>query len=133
MDDMFWRLLWLIAAVTLITYATFLFFGSILRDEPLRAPILVTDRVGDGTHHLTGTIPVSSSCHQVSVQVRETESFRYHIDFVTWYEPFRTDCAKDSAHTFYALVFAPALGVEFSASIDEKPLELEINKIYLKE
>ena len=134
MDDMFWRMMVITFASVLVASASFLLFKTILIPEPdpKEDPIVVTDTVGKGTHNLTGILPVPSNCHSLSVSVREVGLFQYQLTFLTRPEPSRTDCVDETAYqTFYALVFAPALGAHFTATLDETPLDFKIVKKYL--
>lgn len=132
MDEVFWRVLWVALAATLVTYVSIIFFGSVASDPPEEKdkPIVVTDRVSVGIHRLSGIVPVSSDCDRLTVNVRDLGAFHYHVDFSSWREPSRDCPLKTAYQSFYAVVFAPALGVQFEASLDNTPLDLQIVKVY---
>ncbi|MBI5456550.1 hypothetical protein HY969_02320 [Candidatus Kaiserbacteria bacterium] len=134
MPEVLWRLLWIACIAALIAYASFLFFGSVISksNNPKREELITVDVISVGKHDLKGVIIVPSECHGVTQKTIQESPSRYHIQFTTWQEPYR-DCPKIPAiHAFDATVFAPAVGVDFFASLDGKMLNMNIVESYVK-
>jgi hypothetical protein len=134
-DNLTRRIIGLIVAAAVVSYAGFqLIKATVPSQEPEIPPIAVTDRIDAeaNTHYLRGAVPVPTPCHRLTVKVSEEPRYHYHLDFLTWQEPSR-DCKEAPTYdSFTATVFGPALGVRFAASLDGKPLDMEITKVFVE-
>lgn len=128
MIDLFRRLVWFFVVASAVSYAVFLVGGNAIRTQALDDSriVLVRDYLRPGEHHLAGMVMVPSTCKQLSVRAEEPEPLLIHLRFETWEEP-NIDCIEeDTPRAFRALVFAPAVGVEFIATLDEEPLQIAV-------
>ncbi|TSC85952.1 MAG: hypothetical protein G01um10148_860 [Parcubacteria group bacterium Gr01-1014_8] len=93
---------------------------------------MIFSNVSQGQHHLKGALMVPSQCHTLHVTIQEPSRFVYLVDFKTWVEPNR-DCSKESAvRQFETVVFAPSVGVSFIATLDGKPLNIQVLEEFTK-
>ena len=114
------RMLWFFVVASLLAYATYLVAGSIVHAQASReyTPVTVRDELGQGVHHLSGMVMVPTRCDDVSVRAEEVSSGTYTLVFRSWREP-STDCPADETPRYFrAVVFAPSVGVQFTASYD---------------
>lgn len=121
-------LVWLLIILSLGLGATFLVANTIIRSQlkPTQ-PILVRDEVGTGSHTLSGSVPVQSSCDEVTVNTEKLSDTSYALVFSTWREPYISSCTSEGAsREFHAIVFAPSLGVSFTAAIDGAPTPVAV-------
>lgn len=122
------RLVWFFFVAASLSYAIFLVAGATIHKEALgdTRRVLVRDFLKVGEHHLSGMVMVPSSCSQLSVKTEEVSSTLFHLKFSTWEEPY-VDCPReDTPRAFRAIVFAPSVGVDFMATLDDAPLEIAI-------
>jgi hypothetical protein len=117
---MMWRIAWFTVAAIALSYASFLFVGSILhaREAGLNEPVVVRDVLDRGAHYLSGMVSVPSPCDQLSVKTVELSKTTYMLDFNTWREPSVPCPDKETPRTFHTILFAPPVGVEFGATLD---------------
>jgi hypothetical protein len=89
--------------------------------------LIVRDRIGVGSHTLSGIISLASSCDEVAVVTDRISSTTYALRFKTWREPSIQSCIQqESARQFYAVVFASSYGVSFRASINGEPIRVSV-------
>lgn len=131
-NDVSWHLLWVTIAAILIGYASFLLFGSFIEKEVRKEQhtALAIDRIGVGTHHISGRVTVPTSCHGLSVRTRQMTQTSYRLDFSTWQQPNRECAHEPFSHPFHVVTFAPSVGVEFTATLDGEMLPMRILKTY---
>ncbi len=112
-----------------LSYATFHFFGTVVRAE-IEDPILRVEAVDHldsrtKTHRLSGMIMLPSPCHRLKLSSKELEHGSYHIYFSTFGDEH--GCKPDpTARSFTIYVTAPLVGTEFSASLDWHPVDFVI-------
>ena len=119
---------WFSVLACAVAYAIFLFSGSAMHAgaERVAAPILVRDVLEPGVHHLSGMIQVDSTCKEVVLHTNKVDTFTYALSFSTWEEP-SIPCPRETViRVFNATVFAPAVGVDFLATLDEIPLNIAV-------
>lgn len=119
--------LFIFAAI--LSYAAFLFFGSVVRAEsekPLtRVEVYDFVDTATKTHRLSGIIMVPTKCHSVRVKTKELEPGTFHVYFSSYGDEH--GCANDPQPlAFREYVVAPLVGVEFTASLDWKPLDFVV-------
>lgn len=128
MIDLLRRLVWFFVVASAVSYAVFLVAGNAIRTQALDDTriVLVRDYLKVGEHHLSGMVMVPSTCDQLYVRTEEPEPKLIHLRFTTWEEP-NIDCVReDTPRAFRAVVFAPSVGVEFIASLDDEPLQVAV-------
>jgi hypothetical protein len=110
-------------------------FGAtlIVANEVVRAnlkpikPILIRDKVGVGSHILSGVVPVSSSCDEVIVYTDKISDSLYAIIFTTWREPYISSCVeRELSREFRAVIFAASIGVSFTATLNGEPIPIAV-------
>jgi hypothetical protein len=128
MLDLARRLVWFFVVAAALSYAFFLVAGTTIQKQALSDTrrVVVRDYLKPGEHHLSGMVMVPSSCSQLSVKTVEVSPVLYQLTFTTWQEPY-VDCVyEDTPRAFRAIVFAPAVGIELIATLDDTPLELAV-------
>jgi hypothetical protein len=121
---------WMVLAVVLGAYLTFLVASDTFNATPAAAtPVVVRDVLREGEHHLYGKIVVPSSCDEVSIQTVNTSATTYDLQFTTWPEPEVKCINAPAERVFDTVIFAPSVGVEFTASIDKTPVPLAVYPI----
>lgn len=129
MSEMAWRLAWFAVVAAAVSYASYLLVGSVVnaRAAGTADPILVRDVLSPGVHSLTGMVMVPTPCDQLSVRTEEISKVGYRLVFRTWREPSIKSCApQETPRPFRAVLFAPAAGIYFTATLDEDPLPLTV-------
>ncbi len=132
MGDVLWRVCWFVAVAATVAYASYLFFGSIIKAEADQALSTITARdvIARGEHSLSGMVMVPSDCHGLSLRVRHASGNDYILDFSTWEEPYR-DCPQEpTPRAFHATTFASSIGTSFSAYLDGAPVPLVVIPYY---
>lgn len=128
-NDLLWSMMTLALFAIVLSYAAYLFFGSIVRAEiekPLtRVEVYDFVDTRSKTHRLSGIIMLPSTCHTLRVKAAEIAPARYHLNFFSFGEEH--GCAQElTAVPFREYVNAPLVGVEFTASLDWRPLDFVI-------
>ena len=121
-------LVWLVLILFIGLDATFLVANEMVRAnlKPVR-PVLVRDTIGVGSHTLSGTIPVSSTCDEVTVKTEQVSTTTYALMFTTWREPHVPLCIeREVTRQFRAIIFASSLGVSFTATLDGEPIPIAV-------
>ena len=132
MSDVWGPILWVAVLMIAFTYGTYVYFEPTFESEPtyVQNEVIIVDRIAKGKHQLSGTIPVKNECYGLSVRVVDQANWTYHLEFTTWQEPYR-DCPNTTAtRPFSVTKYAPAVGVRFTASIDEAPLAIRVLEYY---
>jgi hypothetical protein len=126
MMDILRQMIWFIIVAGAVAYASFLVAGSLVSAQAAGAasPIMVRDELGPGSHQLSGMIMVPSSCDELSVRAETVSSSTYSLLFQTWQDP-AVNCSSDEVpRAFHAVLFAPAAGVDFTATLDGKDIPI---------
>jgi len=134
MLDMARRLAWFFVVSTAVAYAVFLVVGSAIQAQSaeLLRSITVRDEIRANQHNLSGMVMVDSNCVEVSVRTEQLSDIEFELALQTWDAPSVT-CNKEVVpRAFRAVVFAPATGVYFVASLDGLPLPITIVPIAIK-
>ena len=128
MDEALRRAGWIVVAVVLGSYVTFLVSGNVFgsHSASLNIPIVIRDHVRPGEHHLKGMLLVANTCDQLSVSSKQVAEFEYELTFETWPDPAVPCEHEPSPRVFEAVVFAPSIGVRFVATLDKEPLEIAV-------
>lgn len=128
-NDLLWSFMTLTAFTIALSWASYVFFGGVVRaeiEEPLtRVEVYDFVDTATKTHRLSGIIMVPTRCHSLSVKTKELEPGKYHVYFSTFGD-FH-GCAEDPQPlSFREYVKAPVVGTEFTASLDWRPLDFII-------
>lgn len=135
MADMLWRLLWFFIVAGAVAYMVFIVCGTTIQARALDASriVVVRDVLQPGTHYLSGMVMVQSTCAHLSVDTQQLSLSDYQLHFRTWEEPSVTCAKEDTPRAFRTVVFAPAAGVNFSATLDDTPLQIAVIPAIQKE
>ena len=126
--DFFRSLVWFLLILFVGLGATFIVASEIRRTQlkPSR-PILARDTIGAGSHTLSGIVMVPSSCDEIIVNTRKTSDTSYALIVSTWREPYIPTCiSREISREFRAIIFAPSIGVSFTASLDGVPVPIAV-------
>lgn len=128
MDEALRRAGWVCIAVVIGGYFTYLAADATFNSDASKIdiPIIVRDKLKRDEHHLSGTLIVPSSCDQLKVTSKQISKTEYQLVFETWPEPSISCEDTPSPRVFSTVVFAPSVGVHFSALLDKKPLEIAV-------
>lgn len=129
MAEILRRLLWFFICSCAIAYALFLLAGSTIRASAIDQSrvVQVRDSLAPGVHNLAGMVMVRSTCSELSVRTEQLSDTLFELQFTTWNEASLATCVQeDTPRSFRALIFAPAVGVDFSATLDGEPLVLSV-------
>lgn len=87
-------------------------------------PVWVRDQISPSAHHISGLVTVKNSCTELTGNVEQLSPLLYKLTFTTWEHP-NTECTDYPVQKqFYEVVFAPAVGVHFIATLDGVSLPL---------
>ncbi len=128
MGDVIRRMVWFFVVASFVAYATFLVAGSIVNAQTsgIVEPSIIRDELGPGVHRLIGMVMVPSSCDQLSVHTDKIAAFAFNLSFSTWRDPVVACSKEEVPRPFHAVLFAPAAGVDFVATLDGKNLPIEV-------
>jgi hypothetical protein len=127
MDEALHRAGWIVVAVVLGAYATFLVTDQVFNSHTASStPIVIRDIMQKGQHHLYGKIYVPSSCDEIQLTVNTIGINKYELAFTTWAEPSAVCSDLGAEQPFDTVVFAPAIGTEFTATLDKVPLPIAV-------
>ena len=128
MFDILMRMLWFACAATVTAYVSYLGFGSIVSADASGAhtPLLIRDQLKPGLHQLTGIIMLPSPCDELTVIPTEAYQYVYELKFTTWRDPAIACKNEVSPRSFHTLIFGPAAGVRFIATLDEREIPIVV-------
>lgn len=127
MGEIVRRLVWFFIVSAAIAYSVFFVVGRMLYADAKDADtVLIRDSIEKGVHHLTGMVMVHTTCTELTVKPEAVSDSRYHLAFETWDVPTVTCEREETPRHFSAIVFAPAYGVHFTASVDGEPLSISV-------
>lgn len=119
--------MWFAIVATAATFAIFVVLGNFVTyGAQSSGSVAVHDVISPGEHDLNGIIVLPLSCDELSVETQELSSTAYQLVFSTWQDPSVTCPQTPTPRTFETVVFAPSVGVSFSASLDGAPLPITI-------
>ncbi|MDP2648973.1 MAG: hypothetical protein U1D26_02155 [Patescibacteria group bacterium] len=126
MNEAIRGLVWFGIAASIAAYASYLLAASFVEANAANTPVLIRDELGPNVHHLSGMVMVPASCYELSVRTEAVSDTVLGLVFTTWKEP-SVDCSPDQVpRAFRAILFAPAVGVNFIATMDGAPLEIAV-------
>jgi hypothetical protein len=129
MGELLRRCVWFFIVASAIAYSVFLVAGSFISAQAIDAShiVQVRDALAPNVHNLSGMVMVPTTCTQLSVRTEQVSPFVYQLVFSTWKEPSVQDCENDEVpRAFRAVLFAPATGVDITATLDGAPLTLAL-------
>jgi len=129
MEGVLARLGWFVVGAIIVAYLIFIVLSSIVNAQAsgINAPIPVRDELQANEHNLSGMVMVQSPCDELSVKTPEQISPDvYQLTFTTWREPSVT-CPNDATpRAFQTVLFAPAAGIYFVATLDNVALPIAV-------
>lgn len=128
MAEVIRHLVWMCLICCGIAYAIFVVVGSAIHNREIDASRLVSvrDVYRPGEHNLSGMVMVPETCKQLALHTDVIDSKSFELRFTTWQEPY-VDCKpEDTPRFFRAVVFAPAVGIQFYGTLDGSPLDMVV-------
>ena len=126
MMDVLQRIFIFTLAGALISYFIFMVIGATFyakADEASRT-VWVRDEISPNTHRLAGLVTVESTCLELIEKTEKLSDTLYKLKFTTWENP-NIECIKEPTRKlFYEVIFAPAVGVHFIATLDDVSLPM---------
>lgn len=128
MDEALRRAGWICIVAVAGAYMTYLVAGSFVtqKDSRIEEPVIVRDTISKGEHHISGMVMVQSSCEELTLVVEKIGESLYQLTFATWTEPTVECDNKISPRVFETIIFAPSVGVRFTATLNGKPLAVAL-------
>src|SRR5947208_2648614 len=127
MDEALRRVGWICLLVIVGVYATFtLASNAFNQSSATTTPIVVCDILQQGAHHLSGKILVPSTSDELSVTRENVGNNEYRLNFVTWPEPSVKCINFPSERFFDTVIFAPSVGIYFSATLDRAAIPIAV-------
>ncbi len=126
MSEVLRRIFAFLVAATVISYLIFMIAGATIyaRAEEKSRIIWVRDEITPNTHRISGLIEVPSSCTELYESTEMLSPLLIKLKFKTWEHP-NTECLHEPVKKqFYEIVFAPAVGVHFIATLDDVPIPI---------
>lgn len=128
MADIIRRMVWFGVVASLLAYGTYIVIGTTVSSSSAQTVTVIRDEISRGEHRMSGIVVVPSTCQQLSVRAEKLSESAYVLVFRTWSDP-ALPCPDTSApRSFHAVVFAPATGVTFSATLDDKILPIRVEQ-----
>lgn len=122
------RMGWFLVIAIAVAYGTYLVCGSVVHAKAAGEyePVMIKDELGANSHSLSGMVVVPSSCHDLSLRIEKTSVSAYRLIFTTWHDPVATCTSDPIPRAFRTLLFAPAAGVSFTATLDDRALPITV-------
>ena len=76
---------------------------------------------------------VDANCDEVSVRTEQLSEVEFELVLRTWSAPSIVCTEEQVSRAFRAVVFAPAAGVRFVASLDGLPLPITVVPVPIKD
>lgn len=120
MEGILSRMIWVLAVSVVVAYLVYLIVGNIVNAQAYGAnhPVVIRDDLEANRHLLSGMLMVPTPCDQLSVTATKIGSVSYRLNFTTWHEPSVTCSAESTPRAFRLVLFAPAAGIDFVATLD---------------
>ena len=128
MGDVIRHLVWFFIVSSAVAYGSFLLIGSAIHADAAgsRRAVIIRDELARGVHDLSGMLMVPSTCQQITVRGDKVDKFTYRLAFTTWDEPAVVCAKEETPRAFRTTVFAPSVGVDFNATLDEIALPIAV-------
>ena len=128
MEGFFTRIGWFSVVAVVVSYMTYLVAGNIVTKHAtnFNDPVLVRDELKPNMHQLSGMLMVESSCDQLSLKTTKLSRSEYTLNFSTWREPSIACDEEWTPRAFHEVLFAPAAGVNFYATLDDVPISVGV-------
>lgn len=128
------RLCWFVVIAVAIAYAISLALGSIVnaQESGVNDPVVIRDELRANQHSLSGMVMVPTPCDELSVRTESLSKTNFAILLKTWHEP-SVNCGDEATpRTFETVLFAPAAGVTFTATLDDKEFPIAVIPIVIR-
>lgn len=126
MTEVLRRIFAFMVIATLVAYLVFMIAGAVIyaRAEDKERTVWIRDQITPNTHRISGLVTVPTSCTELTEKTEMLSPLLFKLNFTTWEDP-NTECVRTPAQRqFYEIVFAPAVGVHFIATMDGAPLPI---------
>ena len=126
MTDVMRRVLIFTLTAVALSYLVFVLAGASIyaRADDKTNTVWVRDEISPNTHHLAGLVTVPSSCTELNEKTEQLSPVLFKLEFSTWEHP-NTECLHEPVQKeFYEIIFAPAVGVHFIATLDGATLPI---------
>lgn len=127
-DMLFSRLAWFTAVAIVVAYVASALLGGIVNAKASgqNDPVFIRDKLHANEHDLSGMIMVPTPCDELSVQTESISQTDFALLFKTWHEPSVTCNSDATPRAFEAVLFAPATGVTFTATLNNKDIPVAV-------
>jgi hypothetical protein len=122
------RLTWFLIIAVVVAYAGSTALGSIVskHESGVGEPIIIRDQLRANEHALSGMVMVPTPCDELVVHTEALSQTTYALLFKTWREP-SVDCGGGATpRAFHTVLFAPAAGVTFIATLNDRDLPVAV-------
>jgi hypothetical protein len=117
--DIVRRLVWFGVVASFASFAIFFVLGNFaVATAEDTGPVAIRDVLSPGVHHLSGMLLLPNSCDELTVETEQLSATAYALEFHTWENPSVPCPTTPTPREFQTIVFAPSVGVSFSASLD---------------
>ncbi len=125
MFDVLRRIFLFTLAAAVISYVLFVAVGILFYARADESDtVWIRDEISPNMHRLAGLIPVPSACAELIQETEMISPLLYKLRFRTWDNP-NIECEKGEVKKeFHEIIFAPAVGVHFIATMDDIPLDI---------
>lgn len=113
-------------AACAVAYVVYFLAGASIyaQAEAKQKTVWVRDQISPSAHHISGLVTVKNSCTELTEKAEQLSPLLYRLTFTTWEHP-NTECTDYPVQKqFYDIIFAPAVGVHFIATLDGRSLPL---------
>lgn len=125
--ELFRRMVWFALAGTLSVFVVLVILGQVIQRQASRPDVIVLrDEFSAGVHKITGIVPVSHSCAELSVRSEQTADKTYRLLFETWREPSVECREEETPRWVQTVVFTDGGPARFIASIDGTSMPISV-------
>jgi hypothetical protein len=78
---------------------------------------------------MSGVVMVQSTCSELSITAQQISPIAYKLAFATWEEPNVPCDRTPTPRSFHTIVFAPAVGVVFIGTMDDRAIPLVVTPV----
>ncbi len=128
MRDTLFRLVWFTIVACVLSYVVFVVTGRFVfaLASGENEPTVIRDELSPGSHHLFGMIMVPSTCDELQEHLQAISDYMYELQFTTWQDSSVPCDNQRTPRAFHEALFAPAVGVDFVATLDGAPLPITV-------
>lgn len=125
--ELFRRMVWFALAGSLSVFVVLVVLGQVIeRQASMPDVVVLRDEFSAGMHTITGIVPVTHSCAELSVRAEQAADDTYRLLFETWHEPAIECREEETPRWIQTVVFTEREPARFIASIDGVSLPISI-------